>query len=72
MGLPGWRPGVCVRPAGEHEMVTAQRANLHNMAAPDTLPLADEPGICTGLWRAVQQRPADVEGAPAGDIELED
>ena len=61
IGLPQWRPGVCVRQSGAREMHTAQRVSVNNTSCPDTLPLADEPGICTGLWRAEE----DAEGAPA-------
>ncbi len=69
VGLPQWRPGVCVAPMGSREMRTAQRVALGDMSCPDRFPEVDEPGICTGRWRA-DDGEDDVEGAPAAAEDL--
>ncbi len=73
VGFPQWRPGVCVQPAGARGMRTAQRTGMMDLACPDRIPDQDEPGICTGLWRAdllpgesAEEEEERVDVAPAG------
>ena len=67
VGLPNWRPGICVKAEGERLMRSAQRRGGADNNAPDTLPLVDAPGLVCGLWEAQDDEEEDAhDAAPAG------